>query len=142
MATLTLKRPVSYVVLVTPAFKEEISKELQEAADQVQAQIDRMEFEAKRYLADLQRTNLSQAIALRDQIEAEKRKQEKVKEELLAKLQEVRNLPEGAEFLRGTLEGVVQVKVGDDLKQVLGQAALVVKDDIVVEIRDGRQDDS
>ena len=139
MASLTLKRPVSYVVLVTESFKEEIGKELREAAEQIQAQLDRMEFEAKRYLADLQRTNLSQAMAVRDQIEAEKHKQEKVREELLAKIEEVRNLPEGAEFLRGTLDGVVEVQVGDDLKSVLGEAALVVRDDVVVEIRDGRE---
>jgi len=137
MAGILLKRPVAYVVLVTEEFRKEIAEELTAAADQIQSQLEQIEFQARRYLADLQRTNLSQAMAARDQIDAEKKKQEKVREELLARVQEVNNLPDGAEFLRGTLEGLVEVNVGDNLSAVLGAAAIVVRDDLVVEIREG-----
>lgn len=137
MAGICIRRPVAYVVLVTEKFRQEMEQELTAAAEQIQSQLEQIEFQARRYLADLQRTNLSQAMAVRDQIDAEKKKQEKVREELLARVQEVNNLPDGAEFLRGTLEGLVEVNVGDNLSAVLGAAAIVVRDDLVVEIREG-----
>jgi hypothetical protein len=137
MAGMWIKRPVAYVVLVTPEFRQEMEQELTAAADQIQSQLEQIEFQARRYLADLQRTNLSQAMAVRDQIDAEKKKQEKVREEILARMEEIKKLPDGAEFVRGTFEGAVEVAVGNDLTQVLAGAAIVVRDNVVVEIREG-----
>jgi len=131
-----LKRPVAYIVLVTEQFRQQMEQELTAAAQQIEQQVEQMEFQARRYLTDLQRTNLSQAMAVRDQIEAEKQKQQRVREELLNRVEEIKKLPDGAEFLRGTLEGLVEVKPGDDLSRVLGEAAIVVRDDVVVEIRE------
>ena len=37
---------------------------------------------------------------------------------------------------RGTLEGDVEVKVGDNLEEKMGQAEIVVEDDLITEIRD------
>jgi hypothetical protein len=139
MSGMLLKRPVAYVVLVTENFRKEMEEELTATTDQIKSQLEQIEFQARRYLADLQRTNLSQAMAVRDQIDAEKKKQDKVREDLLARMEEIKTLPDGAEFLRGTLEGLVEVNVGDDLGAVLGGAAVVVRDDVVVEIRDNRQ---
>jgi len=137
MAGIWIKRPVAYVVLVTEKFRQEMEQELTAAAEQIQSQLEQIEFQARRYLADLQRTNLSQAMAVRDQIDAEKKKQEKVREELLARLEEIKKLPDGAEFLRGTFEGAVEVAVGNDLSSLLGGAAVVVRDNVVMEIREG-----
>ena len=136
MAGICIRRPVAYVVLVTEKFRQEMEQELTAAAEQIQSQLEQIEFQARRYLADLQRTNLSQAMAVRDQIDAEKKKQEKVREEILARLEEIKKLTDGAEFVRGTFEGLAQVAVGDDLSQVLGGAAIVVRDNVVVEIRE------
>ena len=97
-----------------------------------------MEFQSRRYLLELQKTNLSQAMAVRDEIEKEKRKQQRVKEEILNRKKQVAELPDGERFLRGTLEGFVEASVGENLRDLLGGAEIVVKDDIIVEIKDGR----
>ena len=136
MASMKVTRAVTVRAIVTEQLKQELTDELQGMADETQRRIDQMDFEARRYLADLQRTNLSQAMAVRDQIDTEKKKQERVREELLARIEEVKKLPQGAEFLRGTLEGLVEVKPGDNLSAALAGAALVVRDDVVVEIRE------
>lgn len=138
MAKVSLRRPLAYRVIVTEKFRQEMGEELQQAADQVQEQLDQLEFQSRRYLLELQKTNLSQAIATRDEIEKEKRKQQRLKEEILNRKKQVSELADGEKFLRGTLEGTVEAEVGDNLRTLLGGAEIVVKDDVIVEIRDGR----
>jgi hypothetical protein len=136
MASMTITRPIALRVIVTEQFKEEMAKELQEAADTSQRRIDQIDFQARRVLADLQRTDLNQAMQVRQQIEAEKGRQESVKKELLDRAKEVQDLEMGSEFPRGTLEGVVEIAEGDNLYQKLTGAEIVIKDGVVIEIRE------
>lgn len=136
MASMTITRPIALRVIVTEQFKEEMAKELQEAADTTQRRIDQIDFQARRVLADLQRTDLTQAMQVRQQIEAEKGRQESVKKELLDRAKEVQELAMGTEFPRGTLEGVVDISEGDNLYQKLTGAEVVIKDGVVIEIRE------
>ena len=136
MASMTITRPIALRVIVTEQFKEEMAKELQEAADTTQRRIDQIDFQARRVLADLQRTDLTQAMQVRQQIEAEKGRQESVKKELLDRAKEVQELAMGTEFPRGTLEGVVDISEGDNLYQKLTGAEIVIKDGVVIEIRE------
>jgi len=136
MATLTIMRPIALRVIVTEQFKQEMEKELQEAADTTQRRIEQIDFQARRVLADLQRTDLTQAMQVRQQIEAEKGRQESVKKELMDRAREVRELEMGTEFPRGTLEGVVDIKEGDNLYEKLTGAEIVIKDGVVIEIRE------
>ena len=136
MASMTITRPIALRVIVTEQFKEEMAKELQEAADTTQRRIDQINFQARRVLADLQRTDLTQAMQVRQQIEAEKGRQESVKKELLDRAKEVQELAMGTEFPRGTLEGVVDLSEGDNLYEKLTGAEIVIKDGVVIEIRE------
>jgi hypothetical protein len=136
MASLTIRRPVALQVIVTEEFKKELTEELQEAADAAERRMEQIDYQARHLLAELQRQNLNQAMAARQQIEAEKRKQEAVRKELLQQIEEVGKLELGSEFPRGTLEGTVEIKDGDNLFAKLGQTAIVVKDGVVVEIRE------
>ncbi|HUT73883.1 MAG TPA: YlqD family protein [Armatimonadota bacterium] len=136
MASLTITRPILLHVIVTEQFKQEMEAELQGAADTTQQRLDQIDFQARRILADLQRTDLTQAMQVRQQIEAEKGRHQSAKEELLERIKEVRELALGSEFSRGTLEGIVEIKEGDHLYDKLGRTEIVVKDGVVVEIRE------
>ena len=135
MGSLTIKRPVLLKAIVTERLKEELKAELQEAADQADVKIQQLEFTSKRYIQELQKTNIQQAMALRQQVEAEQQKHENVKQQLLEQQKQIEELELDTEFLRGSIEGVVDVKEGDDLSQIMGGAEMVVKDNIVVEVR-------
>jgi len=139
LAKVTLRRPLAYKVIVTEQFRQEMGEELQRAADEVQGQLDQLDFQSRRYLLELQKTNLSQAMAVRDEIEKEKRKQQRVKEEILNRKKEISEMPDGERFLRGMLEGIVEVSEGDNLRNLLTAAEILVKDDVVIEIKDGRE---
>jgi hypothetical protein len=135
MASVMVTRAVSVRAIVTEALKQELIEELKGLAEETQRRIDQMDFEAKRYLADLQRTNLTQAMAVRKQIEVEKSKQEGAKREIMDRIGEVEKLELDSEFPRMTLESTVELKEGDNLYERLGRTEVVIKDGVVVEIR-------
>jgi hypothetical protein len=135
MAGLMVTRAVTVRAIVTEQLKKELTEELQGMADETQRRIDQMDFEARRYLAELQRTNLTQAMAVRKQIEAEKSKQEGAKKDILERISDVEKLELGSEFPRMTLEGAVEIAQGDNLYDKLARAEILIKDGVVVEIR-------
>lgn len=136
MPSLTVNRSIAVQVIVTEKFKEELKTELQAAADASQQRIDQMEFQSRRFLADLQRTDLSQAMSARRQIEAERNRQEALRQDIVRQLEEAEKLELDSEYPRGTLQGVVELKEGDDLIQKLNGAQILVKDGLIVEVRE------
>lgn len=133
---LTVRRSVAVQAIVTERLKEELKAELEEAIETTQHRIDQMEFQGRRFLADLQRTDLTQAMGARRQIEAERRRQEAIIEDLKKQIEEAEKLELGSESPRGTLEGTVDISQGDDLFKKLSASQIVIKDGIVVEVRE------
>ncbi len=121
---------------MTEQFREELRNELQQAANETQRRIDQMEMHSRRLLADLQRSDLSQAMQARRQIEAERQRHDALKQDIQRQLQEVDKLEVGSEYPRGTLEGVVELEQGDDLLGKLSGSQIVIKDGVIVEIRE------
>jgi len=136
MAAITVRRSVGVVVIVTEEFKQELTAELQLALEEAQRHIEQMDVQSRRLLADLQRTDLSQAMSARRQIEAERRRADAVKQDIQRQLEETEKLEIGSEYPRGTVEGVVELSEGDDLVKKLTGSQIVMKDGIVVEIRE------
>lgn len=136
MPSVIVKRPIQIIVITTETFKQDLLKEIQESVDAVQRHIEQMEFQGRRALADLQRTNLNQAMALRQQLEAEKRKYEDMKKELEQRREEVEKLELDEEYPRGTMESEVEIKVGDNLFEKLSQAQIIIKDGVVQDIKE------
>ncbi len=134
---MTVKRTIALIAIVTEQFKEEMRTELNEAIEGTQRRMDQMDFQSRRFLADLQRTDLQQAMGARRQIETERRRHEALKQELQEQLAEIEKLDMGAEYQRGTLESEVELNVGDDLVKKLAGAAVVMKDGVITEIREG-----
>jgi len=121
---------------VTEQFREELKAELQDAIEATQRRGDQMDFQSRRYLADLQTTDIIQAMNARRQIEAEKRRQEAFKQDLNQQLAEVDKLELDSEFPRGNIEGTVDLNVGDDLMKKAAGTTIVVKDGVIIEIRE------
>ena len=136
MGSVTVKRSIGVQVIVTESFKAELKAELEEAAETAQRRMDQMEMQSRRVLADLQRTDLTQAMSARRQIEAEVRRHQALKQDILRQIEETEKLELGSEYARGTLEGVVDLTEGDDLIKKLSGSQIVVKDGVIVEVRE------
>lgn len=131
-----IKRDVILRAIVTEALKEQIDREFTEAIEQIDRRITQLDIGARQYVTELQRTDIQQAMALRQQIEAEKRRYRAAKDELIQRQRAVAALELGSEVIRGTLESQAEVRVGDNLATVLRGVEIVVRDDEVVEIRE------
>lgn len=136
MEKVTINRPVKWKAIVTEQLKEELTQQLQRSLNRVELELQQLEFQAKRILPDLEKQNLKQALTLRNQIQEEREKRRQSKEHIAEQMREVANLSLGQEIQRGTLESWVEVRVGDDLHQLL-QVEIVTKDGKVVELREG-----
>jgi hypothetical protein len=131
-----LNRQVVLKAVVTPQLKESLIAEVNEAIARVNETQDQLEVQSRRVMLELQRTDLNRAMAFRQQLDAEKRKHSDLKEELDERLKEYQELEMGSEFVRGVLEGTVEVNQGDNLREKLGQAEILTEDDVIKEIRD------
>ena len=136
MSGITVKRSIGVCVIVSEEFKAELKSELQEAATETQRRIDQMEMHSRRLLAELQRSDLAQAMQARKQIEAERQRHDALKQDIQRQLQEVDKLEIESEYPRGTVEGVVELNQGDDLVQKLSGSQIVIKDGVIVELRE------
>lgn len=130
-----VKRPVTVIAIVTEQFKQQLIHEIEESIAQVDAGVQALDSQARRYLLQLQTADLAQASAFRRQVDAEKAKQEGMKNELQARLTEAQALTLDSEFPRGTLESYVEIQTGDNLIEKIGRAEIIVKDDLVIEVR-------
>ncbi|MEA3402210.1 MAG: YlqD family protein [Armatimonadota bacterium] len=134
--SVTIKRDVILRAIVTEGLKEELDDEFEEAIGQLDQRITQLDIGARQYVTELQRNDIQQAMAVRQQIEAEKRRLRQAKDGLIQRQRAVQELELGSEIIRGTLEGQTEVQVGDNLQTALRGVEVVVKDDEIVEIRE------
>lgn len=134
--SVTIKRDVVLRAIVTEGLKEELDGEFSEAIDQVDERLTQLDVGARQYVSELQRTDIQQAMAVRQQIETEKRRYRQAKDQLIQQQRRVAELEDGTEIVRGTIEGHTEISVGDNIQTVLRGVEVIVKDDEVVEIRE------
>lgn len=132
----TIKRNVILRAVVTEKLKQEIDEEFGEAIDELDQRITQLDIGARQYVSELQRTNIQQAISVRQQIEAEKRRYQQAKDRLIQRQRQIEEFELGSEIVRGTLESEVQLKVGDNLQTAVRGVEVIVKDDEVIELRE------
>ncbi|MBI5078485.1 YlqD family protein [Candidatus Saganbacteria bacterium] len=131
-----LKRVVMVKAIVTEAFKQNLTKELERAVANLDTQMTQMEGQSKNYLEDLKKKGLMQkAAAFKHQLDEERARQTAARSDLLMKIEEAKRLQLGSEFVQGPLEGPVDLGIGDNLYKKVGGAEIIVKDGIVQEIR-------
>ncbi|MGC9318555.1 MAG: YlqD family protein [Armatimonadota bacterium] len=134
--SVTIKRDIVLRAIVTENLKNELDDEFEEAIGQLDERITQLDIGARQYVTELQRSDIQQAMAVRQQIEAEKRRLRQAKDRLIQRQRAVQELETGTEIIRGTIESHTEVRVGDNLQTALRGVELVVKDDEIVEIRE------
>ena len=134
MASITVQRPVVIKTIVTEAFKRLYIADLEEAIKRVDMIVQQIDVQARRF--ELERQVTPQTRNMRAQLELERTRQEAARIELQARVQEARELQLNSEFTQGTLDGVVDVSVGDNLFDKISRTEILVKDGIVLEIRE------
>jgi len=134
--TITLKRTVTIKAIVTEDFKNYLSFELETAIKDLQNKIKEIENQGNTLMASLQTEGSSEQIkSVEQQLKLEKQQQENVIADLTKRITEAKTLELNSEFVQGTIDGFVGIKVGDNLYQKLGALELIVKDGVIQEIK-------
>ncbi|MDH7602610.1 MAG: YlqD family protein [Armatimonadota bacterium] len=132
----TIKRAVRIKMIVTEDFKRRRCAELEQALAKLDETSKRVEFEIE---SVKRRSELGQSEAerLTERLRQVQRRNERARAALVRELELARSLEIGSEYDRGVVEGLVEVNVGDDFAKI-ASCEIVVKDDRIVEIREGQ----
>ncbi len=141
--SLSLRRQVIIKAIVTDNFKQQASAELQAALQNLDMNLQQLEFQGKRAIADLEKKSISpagpmvqaQIDQLKQQIDGERSQLMAAKNDMLQKLNMIGQLEVNSEFVQAQVDNFVDVAVGDNLYLKLSSPEVIVKDGIVVEIR-------
>lgn len=135
MPSITVQRPIVIKTIVTEGFKRLYIADLEDAIKRIEAVVQQIDVQARRF--DLERQVSPQSRVVRQQLEIERARQDAARAELTARLREAQELKLNDEFTQGTIDGVTDLRVGDNLFDKISRAEIIVKDGIVMEIREG-----
>ena len=131
---ITVMRPVVVKAIVTEAFKKQYLSELEDTVRRLDMVIAQIDTQIRR--TELERQITPQARAIRQQLEIERSRQEAARMELAARMKEAEGLELQSEFSQGTIESMAELNIGDNFFTRLARAEVVIKDGIVIEIRE------
>lgn len=132
--SIVILRPVVVKARVTEDLKKRLAADLQESIRGVEQELQQVEFQFKR--AALLAAKAGANPALMEQLEHEKNRLSERKAQILEQLKEIARLEPGSEIIRGTVQGTVEVRPGDDWSKLIA-AEILLEDGRVVEIREG-----
>lgn len=139
---LLLKRTVNVKAIVTPRWKEEAQQQLQAQINQVDNQLQQLEMQAQRMVAEIQKQSLKppgpetvqQIESIQLQVNQKKSEFLEQKNQVLQQLQQVQMLELEQEVNQGQIESVFRVETGDNLIEKM-QVEILLRDGVVEEIR-------
>lgn len=135
MEKLTLIRPVLVKVIVTDNYKKAAVAELQNALHRIDVDLQRLEFHEKRLASEIEKKSQHTPQVSGQQIAQERQRLVETRGQLVDRVKNVGQLELGSEVVYGKMESPVEIKVGDDWRQVLG-VEIVLQDGIITTIRE------
>ena len=141
--TIQLIRQIAVRAIVTENFKNQVSNEIQRNLQQIDAELQQLEFKGKRAISEIEKRAQGaittdarvQIETIRGQVEQEKMRLLQLKEEMMGQNQALSELPIGSVVTQFTVENPVEVRVGENIFQRLEGCEILVKDGIIQEIR-------
>ncbi|HPZ07449.1 MAG TPA: YlqD family protein [Candidatus Eremiobacteraeota bacterium] len=136
MQNIILRRPVSVIAIMTDKFRDQMIKEAENTLKKIEEDLRHIELESVKYIASVSLQNPQQATLLNQQLDSEKQKLKATQVQLEEKITELENIKEGTEVPFQTFDSFIEVQVGDNLFNKLTKTVVVIKDWVVVAIRE------
>lgn len=141
--SIQLMRQVAVKAIVTENFKTQVANEIDRNLQQIDAELQQLEFKGKRAIADIEKRSITppppevkaQIETIRQQVESEKIRLAQLREEMNAQKQALAELPIGSVVTQFTVENPIEVRVGENIFQRLEGGEILVKDGVIQEIR-------
>ena len=142
MDSIYLKAPVTVKAKLTEKLKTRMLNDMDEAIKRAELEVQQLNIQEKRVHDENKPANpdvptpdeINRIGAIQQQFGQEKQKRLQYRQETMSKREELDGLAIGAEIVQGTLERQVEVKVGDDMREIMN-VEILVEDDKIVAIR-------
>ena len=142
MDSIYLKAAVTVKAKLTEKLKTRMMNDMDEAIKRAELEVQQLNIQEKRVLDENKPANpdvptpdeINRIGAIQQQFGQEKQKRLQYRQETMSKREELDGLAIGAEIVQGTLERQVEVKVGDDMREIMN-VEILVEDDKIVAIR-------
>jgi len=131
-----LRRPVSVVAVMTETFRDQMIKEAENTLKRIEEDLRQIETESVKYIASVSLQNPQQASSLTQQMNEEKQRLKTTQVQLDKKIMELENIKNGTEVPFQTFDSFIEVGVGDNLYNKLNKTVVVIKDWVVIDIRE------
>jgi len=131
-----LRRPVSVMAVMTETFREQMIKEAENTLKKIEEDLRQIETEAVKYIASVSLQNPQQASSLTQQMNGEKQRLKTTQSQLDKKIMELENIKDGTEVPFQTFDSFIEVGLGDNLYNKLNKTIIVIKDWVVIDIRE------
>jgi len=134
MDSISVKVPATVKAKLTEKLKKSIIEGLQGNLQQVGLELQQMDIQEKRVVAEQGQGDLQRIEAIHQQFGVERQKRLDFKAQAEDKLKETEKLAIGAEIVQGTLDRVVEITIGDNMREIMNVEVLV-EDDKIIAIR-------
>jgi acyl carrier protein len=141
--SIQLLRQIAVKAIVTENFKNQIGSEIRRNLEQLDAELQQLEFKTKRSIADIEKKfgvtlppeSKAQVETMKNQLESERTRLTQLKNEMQEQSKNLAELVIDSVVTQFTVENLVEVKVGENIFQRLEGGAIIVKDGIIQKIQ-------
>ena len=134
MDSISVKIPVTIKTKLTEKVRATRVHEITTPLQQVDLELQQINIQEKRAVEETAKENLQELQMIHQHFGVERQKRMEFKQQGEAKVEELNKLALGAELVDGTLERIAEIKVGDNMRELLNVEVLV-EDDKIVAIR-------
>lgn len=133
---LKINVPVQIKLILTEQTKQRITSEINGAIQQLQNELEQIEFQGKRALEDAEKQGGPQAVAaITGRINQERGMRLERREQAMQQLVQIQQTELGAEIPGGEMTTTVDVRVGDIFDELVHAHEIILKDGVVAQIR-------
>ena len=134
MDSISVKIPVTIKTKLTEKVRATRVQEITTRLRQVDLELQQINIQEKRAVEETAKEYLQELQMIHQHFGVERQKRMEFKQQGEAKVEELNKLALGAELVDGTLERIAEIKVGDNMRELLNVEVLV-EDDKIVAIR-------
>lgn len=134
MDSISVKIPVTIKAKLTEKLKARILDDLTKNIERAKLELQQIDIQEKRVIEEQAQNNLQQLSAIRQHFEVERHKRADYIQQAEKQIQDTKKLALGAEIVQGTLDRVAELKVGDNMRELMNVEVLV-EDDKIIAIR-------
>ncbi len=134
MKKIVIVQPVTVKTVITEKLKIDLTNELNSLLKELEMEIDYLKFMVNRVSLDIEKKPFDGLTSTRDELNAEKIKNQDRIKRLKENLEAVKMLKIGDEIVKSTVERMLTVEIGDKWNEPQ-DIEIILEDDIVTDIR-------